>query len=161
MKFAFQLARAWLLGFRDSEPFGQEDLVHVFQAAPSGLRVEEVRDGDEACVENGPNNVELVSEILNGNRCHVNDHKVGQPVGADTHGDTLVPSAKWHDFRSVHPADGKNAPGENVEEEESEGHEGPLSLIRTLDGKLQHTNRGDTYRQCIDVQHHSNHHHAE
>ena len=49
-------------------------------------------------------------------------------MGTDTEGDTLVAGAKRHDLRSVHPGDGENAPGENVEKEEGEGHEDPIRL---------------------------------
>ena len=54
---------------------------------------------------------------------------------ADAKRDALVACAQGHDFRGVHPADGQDAEGEDVEEEEGEGYEDPLG--------------GD----CVDVEH--------
>ena len=48
---------------------------------------------------------------------------------ADAEGDAFVAGAEGHDFGGVHPGDGEDAPGEDVEEEEAEGDEDPLGLF--------------------------------
>ena len=66
-----------LLGLGNTEPLMQEDLVHVLQTPPCGLREEEIRDWDEARIENSPDDVKLVSKVLDGDRCDIDDNGVG------------------------------------------------------------------------------------
>ena len=103
-----------------------EDFVKVFQAATRRLRVEEPSDGDESCVHACPNNVEPIAQILDSPWSDVDHNEVAKPVRTDTNGDTLVARTQWHNFRCVHPRDGKNAPREDVEEDETECYKDPL-----------------------------------
>lgn len=41
-----------------------EEPVHVFEGSVRGLRVEEVDDGEERCVEDDPNDIEPPAESL-------------------------------------------------------------------------------------------------
>lgn len=122
------LLRAGLPGLSDSEALVAEDLVHVFETSASSFRVEEVSDGHEAGVEDRPDDVQLVSQVSDRHGCDVDDDEVGQPMAADTQCHTFVSGAERHDFGRVHPADGQDTPGEDVEEEEAEGYEDPLCL---------------------------------
>lgn len=105
-----------------------EHAVHVLQTPLGGLGVEEVGDGYETGVEDGPDDVELVPEVFDGAGGDVDDDEVGQPVGADAERDPLVAGAERHDFRGVHPAHGQDTPREDVEEEEGEGYKDPVGL---------------------------------
>lgn len=77
----------------ESESLVAENLVHVFQAAASRLGVEEPCDGHEGSVEHGPNDVQLVTQVLNRTGCHVDDYEVGNPVACYAKSDTFVASA--------------------------------------------------------------------
>ena len=46
----------------------------------------------------------------------------------DTKSDTFVAGSKGHNLGGVHPADGQDTPGEDVEEEEGECYEYPSRL---------------------------------
>ena len=126
IQLRLRLARARLLTLRETKPFVQEHLVHILETPPRRLRVEEIRDGHEASVEDSPDDVKPVAEVIDGAGRDVDDDEVGEPVGAYAEGDTLVARAKGHDLGGVHPADRENAPGEDVEEEEGECYEDPI-----------------------------------
>ena len=126
IQLRFRLARARLLTFRETKPFIQENLIHILQTSSRCLRVEEIRDRDEAGVEDSPDDVKLVAKVVNGAGCDVDDDKVGEPVGAYAEGDALVTRAEGHDFGGVHPADRKDTPREDIEEEEGECYEDPI-----------------------------------
>lgn len=117
---------AWAPSLRETEAFVSENLVHVLETASSGLRVPKPSDGDEGSVEHSPDDVELVLKIGNSPRSDVHDDKVAEPVGGDAESDTLVTRAEGHDFGSVHPGDGQDTEGEDVEENEAESDEDPL-----------------------------------
>ena len=110
----------------ESESLVAEDLVHVFQAAASRLGVEEPRDGHEGSIEDSPNDVQLVPQVLDRAGRHVDDDEVADPVTGNAKGDTFVAGAEGHDLGGVHPGDWEDAEGEEVEEEEAECYEDPL-----------------------------------
>ena len=126
IQLRFRLARARLLTLRKTKPFIQEHLIHILETPSRRLRIEEIRDGHEASVEDSPDDVEPVAQIIDGAGRDVDDNEVGEPVGADAEGDALVARAEGHDFGGVHPADGEDTPGEDVEEEEGECYEDPI-----------------------------------
>lgn len=130
IRVGLELPRPWLPALGNPKAFIQENFIHVLQAAPRGLRVEEVGDGDESGIEHGPDDVQFGTEVFDGVRGEKDNGEVGEPVGADTNGDTFVAGSKRHDFRSVHPGDGQDPPGEDVKEEEAKGYKDPLGLYR-------------------------------
>lgn len=128
---------------RDTKLFSQEDLVDLFQRASGCLRVEEICDWDEARIEYSPDDIKPVPEIPD--RCwgDIHDHEIGEPMATDADGYALVAGAQWHNLGGVHPADRKNAPGKDVEEDEAESDEDPIG------------------RFCVDIEHDGDHDHAE
>ena len=117
-------SRAPSLG--EPESLVAEDLVHIFQAAARRLGIEEPRDGHEGSVEHGPDDVQLVTQVFDRTRCHIDDDEVGNPMSRDTEGDAFVASAQGHDLGGVHPGDREDAKREEVEKEEAKCHEDPL-----------------------------------
>ena len=110
----------------EAESLIAEDLVHVFQAAASRLGIKQPCDGHEGGIEHGPNDVQLIPQVLDRTGSHVDDDEVGDPVACDAEGDTFVASAQGHDLGGVHPGNRQDAEGEDVEEEEAECYEDPL-----------------------------------
>lgn len=160
-------ACARLAGLRDPEPLIVKDLIHVLETPARRLRVEEPGDGDEAGVEDGPDDVQLPAETVDGVRGDEDDDEVGQPVGTDADGDALVARAQRHDLRRVHPAHGQDAPGEDVEEEEDKDHEYP-SCLRSCQPRAsgrcrerKKCKRGETYDRRVKLQHDRYHYHAQ
>lgn len=78
---------------RDAEPLIQEHLVHILQTPPRRFRIEKPCDGDEAGVEDSPDDVQAILEIVDGTRGDEDDDEVGEPVGADAEGDAFVAGA--------------------------------------------------------------------
>ncbi|KAG8533114.1 uncharacterized protein KY384_001897 [Bacidia gigantensis] len=109
----------------------------------TGLGVEKVSDRHKTSVEDSPNDIKPPRKIVNGAWRNIDNHKIAEPMAADAERNALVASAERHDLRGVHPGDGQNTPGEDVEEDEAEGYEYPLRGAR------------------VDVQHYANHDHAE
>lgn len=93
VRVGIKLPWSWLSAFGNAEALVEENLIHVLQAATSGFRVEEVRDGDERGVEHGPDDVETGTKVFDCVRCEEDNGKIGEPVGADTEGDTFVASS--------------------------------------------------------------------
>ena len=82
IQLRLRLTRARLLTLRETKPFMQEHLVHILQTPPRRLRVEEVRNRHEASVEDSPDDVKPVLEVIDGAGRDVDDDEVGEPVRA-------------------------------------------------------------------------------
>lgn len=120
------LLRARFSRMRDAKLLTQKYLVHLLQAAAGGLGVEEVGDGHKTGIEDRPDDIQAKPQIADRHRGDVDDDEVAQPVGADADGDALVAGAQGHDLAGVHPRDGQDAPGEDVEEQKARGDEDPV-----------------------------------
>ena len=128
IQLILRLLRPRLPTFGHPKALIPEHLIHIFQTFTRRLGVEKVYNRHENGIEDCPDDVKPPAEIIDGIRGDVYDYKVGEPVRTDAQGDTFVAGAKRHDLGSVHPADGEDTPGEDVEEEEGEGYEYPSCL---------------------------------
>ena len=57
-----------------------EESVDIFKSSVGGFRVEEIDDGDETEIEDGPDDIELPMQALDPNRRDLDDHEVDNPV---------------------------------------------------------------------------------
>ena len=128
IQLILRLLRPRLPTFRHPKALISEDLIHIFQTSTRRLGIEKVYSRHENRIEDCPDDVKPPAEIIDRIRSNVYDYEVGEPMRTDAQGDTLVAGAKRHDLRGVHPADGEDTPGEDVEEEEGEGYEYPTRL---------------------------------
>ena len=84
--------------FRNPKSLIQKDGIHLFKASSRGLWIEQPGNGYEYCVEQSPNDVQSVTETVNGLRGDIHNDKVREPVGSGTQSDAFVSRPKRHNL---------------------------------------------------------------
>ena len=120
----------WLPSLRDPKPLIQKDSVHIFKASTCRLWIEQPGNRYEYCIQEGPQDVQSISKAMNSLRGNVHNDKVGEPVGCCTKSNALIARAKGHDLGGIHPRDRQYSEGKEVKEQECEGYEDPLRLVK-------------------------------
>lgn len=105
-----------------------EKAIDILERPARRLRVEEVDDGHERRVEDGPDDVEFPLQRLDADGRDLHDHEVEGPVRGSAEGRPLGTVGERVDFCRVEPGDALPADAEEdvVEEEEGDGGGGDL-----------------------------------
>jgi hypothetical protein len=98
-----------------------EHMVDLLQTSARSLNPKEPRQRYKGRIHDRPYPKVISTNVCETDRRHHHNDKVAHPVAKHTDGGGLIANAKRLDFRGVGPADGKNAEGEAVHEEEHEG----------------------------------------
>ena len=115
-----------------------EEAVDVLERAVGRLGVEEVDDGHEREVEDGPDDVEAPVDAGDADGRDLDDEEVDDPVGGRADGRALGPHRQAVDLGRIKPRHTLPADAEEdvVEEEEGDGRLGPLLVGRLPEARV-------------------------
>lgn len=103
-----------------------EQPIDILERAVGRFRVEEIDDGHERGVEDGPDDVEFPLQGLDADGCDFDNHEVEGPIRSGAEGSPFGAVGEGVDFGWVEPGDALPADAEEdvVEEEEGDGRRG-------------------------------------